>query len=35
MVFMQFTVTDTNVVGVLHGNTLSSSPAEPALFLPV
>lgn len=35
MVFMQFTVTDTNVVGVLHANSLSSSPTGQTLFLPV
>lgn len=35
IVFMQFTLTGTNVVGILHDNTLSSSPAGPALFPPV
>jgi hypothetical protein len=35
MVFMRFTVADTNVIGVLYDNPLSSSPAGPALFLPV
>lgn len=34
-VFVQFTVTDDNVVGVIHGDTLASSPADPALFVPV
>ncbi len=35
VVFVPFTVTDNNVVGVIHGNTLAGSPADPALFVPV